>query len=98
MCSPRYSAAEIEWIAGQARVHVVHSQTQIHGTPGETVSLIPVGGTAEGVWSRGLKWELAGEDMTWHESRGVSNEFVRPVAQVGLVAGTLLTVQPAAEH
>lgn len=98
ICSPRYSGASIEWIAGRARIHVVHSDAQVHGTPGETISLIPIGGSARGVWSRGLKWDLAGEELVWHESRGLSNEFVRPVAQVGLESGTLLTVQPHAEH
>ncbi|MDH3518337.1 MAG: thiamine diphosphokinase [Acidimicrobiia bacterium] len=96
--SPRYHQADIEWIAGPARIHVVHDHAELHGTPGEAVTLLPVGGPAGGVWSRGLKWELQGEELQWHESRGVSNEFVRPVATVGIDSGVLLTVQPLAGH
>ncbi len=97
IASPRFATADIEWVAGAARIHVIHDQAELHGTPGELVTLLGVGGPATGVWSHGLKWELHGEELQWHESRGVSNEFIRPVVSLGLESGVLLSIQPAAE-
>jgi thiamine pyrophosphokinase len=46
------------------------------------------------VRTKGLRFPLAHEDLPAGTSRGVSNEFVEPVATVDLDAGVLFAVQP----
>lgn len=42
--------------------------------PGEVVSLLPLGGLAEGLATEGLRWHLAGETLSPGATRGVSNQ------------------------
>jgi thiamine pyrophosphokinase len=92
--SPRFSHLQIEWIAHPARVTVVHDHARLHGTDRDQVSLIPVGGMAEGVRTTGLRWPLIDETLPFGSSRGVSNEFTSAVATVSITSGVLLVVQP----
>jgi thiamine pyrophosphokinase len=94
MASPRFASARLRWLAHPGIVTVVHDQARLHGTPGETVSLIPVGGPARDVRTTGLRWSLNGDTLEFGSSRGVSNEFTTSVAIVSLEAGVLLAVQP----
>lgn len=92
--SPRFATVDVEWIAGTTRVHVIRDHCQLHGAPGEVVSLLPMGGDASGVSTTGLRWELQDDRLTAASARGISNEFTKPVATVTLTAGCLLSIQP----
>ncbi len=92
--APELAHADIEWIAGRARIHVVRSHVSLHGVPGEVVTLLAVGGTATGVRTSGLRWELQDASLEPWSAHGVSNELVRPVASVRVGAGVLLAIQP----
>ena len=96
LCSPRFAHLDVEWVAGKARARVVHDAVELHGSVGEIISLVPVGGTAHGVTTVGLRWTLTDEDLVFGFTRGVSNEFSRPVANIRLRAGTLLAIKPEA--
>ncbi len=96
LCSPRFAHLDVEWVAGRARARVVHDAVELHGSVGETVSLVPVGGPARGVTTVGLRWTLTDEDLEFGSTRGVSNEFSRPVANIRVRAGTLLAIKPEA--
>lgn len=96
LASPEFAHHDLEWVVGAARVHVVRSGARLHGSAGELVSLLPVGGPARGVRTEGLRWPLHGEDLLPGTTRGVSNVFTRPVASVTVESGVLLTVQPEA--
>ena len=54
------------------------------------VGLIPFGGDARGVRTKGLKWALNGEDLRVYASRGVSNESSEETIGVSIVDGCLL--------
>jgi thiamine pyrophosphokinase len=58
------------------------------------VTLLPVGGTATGVTTTGLRFALHGEDLHPWSARGVSNEFVDLSATVGVRTGVVLAVVP----
>jgi len=92
----RYSALEIDAVVGDALVHVVRDERTLVGEPGETLTLLPVGGPAEGVTTRGLEYPLAGETLDPGTSRGVSNVFLGAEARVEVVSGVLLAVRPGA--
>jgi thiamine pyrophosphokinase len=93
--SERYGGIEIDALVGSARVHVVRGARALHGTPGELVSLLPLG-RADGVTTEGLAYPLRGETLEPGTSRGVSNVFESETARVSVERGVLLAVQPEA--
>lgn len=66
------------------------------GAEGGLVTLLAVGGDAEGVETDGLRYPLRGETLRLGSSRGVSNETVRAGATVRLGSGALLVIEGGA--
>lgn len=98
VASPKFERCEIDWLAGTARISVVRHHTQLHGTPGQIVSLLAAGGDVLGVSTTGLRWDLSDEDLSFGSSRGVSNELARPFATIRVRSGCLLAITPDASH
>jgi thiamine pyrophosphokinase len=90
----RYAHLEVDAIAGDALVHVIRGARGLAGEPGELVSLLPLGGDAEGVTTEGLRYPLAGETLAAGSTRGVSNEFAAAQARVRVARGVALAVRP----
>jgi thiamine pyrophosphokinase len=84
---------------GPATVHVVHGpgERDLGGAEGDLVTLVPVGGTAEGVRTTGLRYPLRDEPLGPGTTRGVSNLIESLPARVALRAGVLLAVLPGDE-
>lgn len=97
LADPRWSSLRIDAWLGGARVRPVHGSAQLEGAPGGVVSLVPVGGDARGVWTEGLRWPLSGDTLAAGSTRGVSNEFLGPVARIRVDEGVLVAVQPEEE-
>ncbi|HXV71790.1 MAG TPA: thiamine diphosphokinase [Acidimicrobiia bacterium] len=95
LCSSRWAELEIDWVTDRGWAHVIHGRRIIHGDVGSLVSLVPMGGPAVGVSTKGLRWQLEDADLGFGTTRGVSNEFVAPVADVRLASGCLLAVIPS---
>lgn len=66
------------------------AQLEIRGQPGDTVSLIPVGGDARGITTRELEYPLANETLFFGTTRGISNVMLSKKASISLEAGLLL--------
>ncbi len=64
----------------------------ISGYPGDTVSLIPLGGYASGITTKGLKYSLKDEELTFVSGRGISNLLESPFAHIKLSEGLLLAI------
>jgi len=62
---------------------------RLRGQPGDTLSLIPLGGPAEGVVTSGLAYPLREETLHFGPARGVSNVFTGETVAVTLSAGLL---------
>lgn len=92
LCARWLANHQIEWVTDHTRATVFHSGGRLHGDPGDTVTLLAMGGEAIGVKTDGLRWELVGETLEPGETRGVSNILDKPVASVNLVAGTVLAI------
>jgi thiamine pyrophosphokinase len=60
------------------------------GATGEIVSLLPLSDPAGGIWTRGLRWPLAGDHLELGSTRGVSNEAIETAVEVRLERGRLL--------
>ena len=79
------------WDQGQW-LYLVEGEKAIHGHEGQTLSLIPIGGDAEGVSTQGLKWSLDGETLIFGATRGVSNLIVADRAVISVRKGLLLCI------
>jgi thiamine pyrophosphokinase len=71
---------------------VMHDRADITGSPGDTVSLLPLGGPADGIFTEGLLYPLRGETLLPHRTRGISNEMTGTLATVSLRTGLLVCV------
>ncbi len=85
-------------VYGAALIEVLHdlSHVVLRGSPGDIVSLVPWGASADGVTTEGLRWALHEARLDAGTSRGMSNEFATEFASVSLGCGSLLIIQPAA--
>ena len=66
------------------------------GRVGDLVSLVPVGETAIGVTTRGLRYPLSREPLVLGRTRGISNVKVDEDAAVSLESGRLLVIETPA--
>jgi thiamine pyrophosphokinase len=66
----------------------------VQGDVGSIVTLLPVGGTVEGITTRGLQWELSGAVFESGSTWGVSNVMRAPVADISTSSGCLLVIFP----
>ena len=96
LCADDFAGVDVEAWVGPAHLTVVRTSCRLLGSPGDLVSLLPVGGPARGVRTEGLRYPLRDEDLAAGTSRGVSNELVGTEARVTLRSGVLLAVQPGA--
>lgn len=89
-----FSALRIEWSIGETSVRVARPEASVDlaGSPGDLVSLVPIGGIAAGINTSGLRWPLQGGRLVPDSTRGISNELVGSAATVSLAAGVLLVI------
>lgn len=96
LTSDRWAEAEeIDWVTSRGWAYVVRGRRIIHGDVGSLIGLIPMGGPALGVTTRGLRWELSGAVLRHGTTHGVSNVFVSPIADITVNEGCVLAVVPA---
>ncbi len=90
------AGVDLEWIAGTAKIRIVRDEVTIKGDPLELVSLIPIGGTAQGVTTSGLRWELDNEDLLFGSTRGTGNLLIETDAIIQVRSGILALIRPSA--
>lgn len=88
----RFAGLRIVFLHGAQRLFAVNAFTQLDAPIGSRVSLIPVAGQAGGVITRGLEYPLAGEELLFGSSRGVSNVVVEANPSVDVKSGVLLCI------
>ncbi|MBW3666240.1 MAG: thiamine diphosphokinase [Actinobacteria bacterium] len=95
LCSDRWANIdEIDWRSERGWAYVVRRRRVLHGDAGATVTILAVGGDADGVTTRGLKWNLKEETLAPGSTRGVSNVMTGPVADIRVEGGVLLVIFP----
>ena len=70
----------------------------ITGTPGDTVSLIPLGGDVSNITTQGLKYPLRDEKLSFGQVRGVSNMMDKSSADIEFSQGFLLVIHVPLSH
>lgn len=95
LCSERWREIDIDWVSNRGIAFVIWNRRIIHGDVGATLTLIPVHGEATGVTTKGLRWELEDDRLPAGTTRGVSNVFESPVADIQVGSGCLLAVAVA---
>jgi thiamine pyrophosphokinase len=96
----RFRGARIKLLDGMQQIELITAgQTlEISGTPGATVSLIPIKGTTRGITTRGLEYELVDGTLEYGVTRGVSNVMNAETAFVSVSEGLLVCVTIAAGY
>jgi thiamine pyrophosphokinase len=94
LADPGYDGVRIEARRGTLRVRAVRGGGSLSLGPLEAVvTLLPVGGDAEGVTTKGLRFPLHDETLRFGRARGLSNEVDSLPATVTLRKGSLLVFE-----
>ena len=91
--SNRWSELEIDLFVDESYTKIIRDKAKLTGNPSDTLTLLAMGGTAFGITSIGLKWELDGIDLSVGSGLGISNEFIAHEAEISVDEGTLLSIQ-----
>lgn len=90
---PELKRLDVRIVAGGQECWLAYPGEQvIQGAAGDTVSLIPVGGSASGIRTENLYYSLNHEVLSLGPARGVSNVMQGASARVWIKKGNLLVV------
>ncbi len=89
---PELDGLDTHIVEGPQTAFLIHKDALIEGQPGDTVSLIPLGGDAVGVTAEGLEWPLHEDTLRFGPARGMSNVLAVEQARVRVQHGLLLCV------
>jgi thiamine transport system substrate-binding protein len=87
----------ITLLDGAQEIHLLDARQcpaalELRGEPGDTVSLIPLTGDAEGIRTTGLEYPLESETLSFGKTRGVSNSLIKREASIILRQGLLACI------
>jgi thiamine pyrophosphokinase len=89
---PRLRGIDVRLRQDGWEVFVVHTNTRLEGTPGQTVSLLPMTERVEGIVTEGLEYPLRNEPLVLGPARGVSNKLTSIEATITVRSGMLLVM------
>ena len=101
---PELVGIDVRLVAPDARVRLLrggddvgrHGIVELDGRVDDLVTLLPVGGDAEGLTTEGLAYPLVDEPLLEGHTRGLSNRRSAPVARVRLRRGRVLVIETPA--
>jgi thiamine pyrophosphokinase len=83
-----------EMVVGYQHCSLIWDETiTVEGQPGETISLLPWGGDAEGVSINNAYWPLDNATLRFGTARGISNRLTQHSTLITVRQGCLLVVQ-----
>jgi thiamine pyrophosphokinase len=91
---PDFGAQSIRLVDGAQTLSILRGGQQVHiqGQVGDTVSLIPLLGEANGITTQGLEYALQEESLDFGIPRGTSNVMQNEEISIQIEAGLLLIV------
>ena len=95
--SAEMKGVRISILEGTQEIRFIDSRSapaimDIQGKPGDTLSLIPLVGDANGVTTHGLEYSLQDENLLFGATRGISNLFCEEQARIELKHGLLVCI------
>lgn len=90
---PELAGRSVRLLDLAQEAYLVREQALITGQAGDLVSLLPFGGTAYGITTRGLAYPLHEATLYFERSCGVSNVLQEPPGHVRLREGMLLVLR-----
>jgi thiamine pyrophosphokinase len=98
LAHPALAGAKARILSDRARVTLLSgpASVELRGAAGDLVSLLPLGGDAEGVTTGNLRFPLNDERLEAGRARGLSNIRLTDVAKVSLGKGRILVVETPA--
>lgn len=95
---PSLADGDVRIVAGRQELRLLRpGEHRLRGTPGDTVSLIPVGGPVYNVYTEALQYPLRGETLEFGPARGISNRMTQEQALINTDDGLLLLVHTVGE-
>jgi thiamine pyrophosphokinase len=94
LLSAAYPGLNIHLVDGNQELFYLRAgkTLTISGCPGDTLSLIPLGGDAKGITTDNLEYPLTGDRLPLGSTRGISNVMLENEAHISLREGLLLCV------
>jgi thiamine pyrophosphokinase len=89
---PELRGVRVKIVGPELEVLLVRDQETIEGRPGDTVTLLPIGGDVTGITTEGLEYPLRDGTLYFGPARGVSNALTAPTAHLRVKTGLLLVV------
>lgn len=90
---PELAGRRVRLLDVDQEAYLARGETPIPGAVGDTISLLPLGGPARGVTTRGLYYALEDDELRFERSRGISNVIAWTPAAVVVREGMLLVVR-----
>jgi thiamine pyrophosphokinase len=92
---PGLDAVQAKIVAGNTEIWLLRGggEFEVHGQPGDIVTLLPLGQDAIGIESEGLEWALHDDTLQFGLARGVSNVMTADTAHLTLREGLLLVLR-----
>jgi len=94
---PELVGRDVRLVDGPQTAFIIRDQATLVGAPGDTVSLIPLGGAARGITTAGLAFPLHDGALPFGPALGISNEMTAHQARVQVRKGMLLCVHISEE-
>jgi len=98
IAADQFRGRKMRAVRGDVTVRALHGgeELALEGAPGDLVTLLAVGGDAEGVRTHRLRYPLAHEKLAFGAARGLSNLVVSAGASVTCERGVLLVIETRA--
>ncbi len=90
LASPALRDTDVRLLDERQEVRLVRGDVHLRTQPGETISLLPVGGEVRGVTTTGLYYPLSDATLQTGPALGISNVATGEEAAVSLTSGSLL--------
>jgi len=94
---PDLAGLRVRFLHGPWSLFVLQGPAEftIEGSPGDLLSLLPLGAEVRGISLSGCRYPLTRETLSAGRSRGLSNEMTGPSAGLGFDSGTLIVAHRA---
>ena len=87
----KFESTRIRIIENNHLIRAEHTYS-INGTPGDTISLIPISNTAVGVTASGLEYQLDNSTLAFGATLSLSNKLIARQATIKMKKGLLICI------